>query len=205
MARAVHVLRFFCCPLFLLLFVLRSEAFPLSLPYDEHFAYAGRFFGIPKLLLGAIAKQESSFNPLVVNIAGRDHHPKNPSEALLLIREAEARGKSFDVGIMQINRYWLRKYRVRPELLLLPENNIFLGALILHKELQRRGFSWTAVGHYHSHTSWRAADYAGKIRRHLEGFREAEVMRKKALFGKRRGVRGHGGLRPPPDGKEPLE
>lgn len=135
--------------------------------YDEYFSKVGRYFGIPSLLLKAIARQESSCQPLVININGLDYHPKTSEEALSLISKAEAQGLSYDVGLMQINRYWLRKYNLSPKLLLNPRNNIFMGGGILAQEIQKSGLNWEAIGHYHSHTPWRAEDYAQRVRRHL--------------------------------------
>ncbi|MBO4336133.1 MAG: lytic transglycosylase domain-containing protein [Desulfovibrio sp.] len=135
--------------------------------YREAFQKCGRYFGIPYQLLMAIARQESDCRPLVINIAGRDHYPGSASEALDLIRQAKARGQSYDVGLMQINSQWLQRFGISAELLLEPRNNIFMGAYILAQEIRRSGLSWQAVGHYHSKSRKRAENYAGKIKGHL--------------------------------------
>jgi hypothetical protein len=37
-------------------------------------------------------------NPLAVNVAGKSYHPATTAEAEAIIRQAQAAGKSFDVG-----------------------------------------------------------------------------------------------------------
>ena len=139
--------------------------------YRRDFQQSGRYFGIPYKLLMAIARQESFCQPLVINIAGKDHYPGTAREALTLLAQAKARGQSFDVGLMQINSQWLKRFGISPELLLEPRNNIFMGAYILSQEIRRSGLGWKAVGHYHSHSQERAENYAGKIREHLLALR----------------------------------
>lgn len=107
-------------------------------------------FNVPKSLLIAIARTESSLQPWVVNVAGKDYHPGTKEQALAIIRAAQARGLSHDVGIMQINNWWLKKLRISPETALEPQNNVVLGAWILAQEIQCHGYNWKAVGAYHS-------------------------------------------------------
>lgn len=161
---------------FLVFLVYPLTAFSSAIPshmlareaeYEPFFQIVGRHFSIPPALLKAIARQESGCHPLVINIQGKDFHPKNPSDALALIHLAERENRSYDVGIMQINRYWIRKYKLPHHLLLNPQDNIYTGGFILHQEIKRSGFTWKAVGNYHSPTLWRARSYAGLIRRHL--------------------------------------
>ena len=135
--------------------------------YLKDFQRSGRYFVIPYQLLMAIARQESDCNPLVINIAGRDYHPKSSQEALALIREARMRKQGYDLGLMQINSEWLERLGIDPALLLAPNNNIFMGASILAGEIKKRGFGWEAIGHYHSPKSARALAYARKIKGHL--------------------------------------
>ncbi len=136
--------------------------------FDRDFAAVSRRCGVPALLLKAIARQESDFDPLVINIAGRDYRAHDREHALALIRRAEALGVQYDVGLMQINRYWIHKWSLSPGQLLDPFENIAVGGRILSEEIGRSGLTWEAIGHYHSRTPWRARDYAKKIRRHLE-------------------------------------
>jgi soluble lytic murein transglycosylase-like protein len=132
------------------------------------FDYPCGKFGIPKSLAMAIARQESGMNPLVLNLAGKDVHPKNAKTALAVAQWAERRGMSYDVGLMQINSYWIRKYKISLHTLLNPRNNIYVGCWILRQEILRHGYSWKAVGRYHSPTDSRADAYAKQVRGHLK-------------------------------------
>ena len=131
------------------------------------FDYPCRKFGIPKPLAMAIARQESGMYPLILNIAGKDVRPTTVQEALQLAARAEARKLSYDVGVMQINSYWIRKYKIPIHILLSPKDNTYMGCWILRQEIQRHGMTWKAVGRYHSPTDWRAANYARLIKCHL--------------------------------------
>ncbi|MBQ9537369.1 MAG: lytic transglycosylase domain-containing protein [Desulfovibrionaceae bacterium] len=135
--------------------------------YDQNFQWVGQHFGIPPNLLKAIARQESGCQPWIINIRGRDYYPRSKAEALELCEYAANANLSYDVGLMQINRYWIRKYQLPHSLLLDPFDNIYTGGFILAQEIKRSGLTWKAVGNYHSPTTWRALDYARKIRAHL--------------------------------------
>lgn len=74
----------------------------------------------PPALIKAIAKQESGLNPLAVNVAGESYYPATRAEAEQLIREAITAGKSFDVGKMQINSWWMERFAIDPFSLLDP-------------------------------------------------------------------------------------
>lgn len=134
---------------------------------EKSFIASSRSFGIPSLLVRAIARQESNCRPLVVNVSGRDYHPKNVDDAVRLCQIAEKANLQYDVGLMQINRYWIRKYRIPHRRLFNPQDNIFMGCFILASEIRRHGLTWKAVGKYHSPTAWRATRYAQKIKKHL--------------------------------------
>ena len=110
-------------------------------------------YRIPKRLVLAIAKT-------VVNVAGKDYRPGSRAGALAIIRQARARGLSHDIGLMQINSWWLKHLNISPEAALEPRNNATLGVWILAKEIQRHGYNWKAVGAYHSPTPTRQRIYA---------------------------------------------
>lgn len=154
--------------LFLCTFLLFSVPAQASDPPDL-FNEACARFGVPKALVLAIAKTESSLNPWVVNVAGRDYRAKSREQALTIIHTAKARGLSHDIGIMQINDWWLRKLNISPETALEPENNVTLGVWILAREIRRHGYNWKAVGAYHSPTPWRQQQYAHRVARHYKG------------------------------------
>lgn len=119
--------------------------------------------GPPARLVDAIAKQESDLNPLAINVAGKDYQPKTRQEAEAIILEALALGKSFDVGLMQVNSWWMNRYSIHPFSLLDPIVNRAWGEWILTQEIARHGFNWQAVGRYHSPDSERGRRYAWRV------------------------------------------
>lgn len=138
----------------------------------------------PPALINAIARQESGFNPLAVNIAGKSHYPATREEAERLIREAIAAGQSFDVGKMQINSWWMKRFSIDPFSLLDPNVNEAWGKRILAEEIARHGLNWQAVGKYHSPDPERGRQYAWLVYRHYAGrsasHKEAPYAQQKA-------------------------
>ena len=128
------------------------------------FEFPCRTLEIPKPLVLAIAEVESGLRPWTLNIAGRSFHFDSKVEALLKAQEARAAGRSFDVGLMQVNDWWLRKYGLSLEAALDPSANIYLGGWILKQELDRHGGDVrAAVGAYHSPNPVRASRYAQRV------------------------------------------
>lgn len=163
-----------CIILIIFLLIGAHDCLALSSQLNERehdlahlFDYPCDRFDIPKPLAMAIARQESGMHPWILNIAGKDIRAASPQEALSLAERAEARKLSYDVGVMQINSYWIRKYKIPLRMLLNPKDNIYMGCWILRQEIQRHGLTWKAVGRYHSPTNWRGAQYARLIRKHL--------------------------------------
>lgn len=107
-------------------------------------------YQVPKALALAIARTESGCRPWVLNIAGQDVRPDSKEKALRLARTALHSGRSFDVGIMQVNAYWIRKYRWPLEQVLEPATNVRIGVWILAQEIRRHGLNWKAVASYHT-------------------------------------------------------
>lgn len=124
-----------------------------------------RRYGVPKALVLAIAQTESSLSPWVINIAGQDYHPQSREEALRFIYTARARGLSHDIGVMQINNWWLKQLNLSPETVIEPRNNALIGTWILAQEIRRHGYNWKAVGAYHSPNPQRALRYAHVVLR----------------------------------------
>lgn len=140
--------------------------------YARLFEMAGLTWDIPTPLIKAIAKTESNYHPWAVNIAGRSYYPETREEALNLVRSAVARKKSFDIGIMQLNSWWLKRLKLTPEQVLDPEPNILMGSWILAQELNRFGYHWKAIGSYHTPVDKnpeRARQYASKVLSKLGG------------------------------------
>lgn len=138
----------------------------------------------PPALVNAIARQESGLNPLAVNVAGKSYYPATREEAGQLIRDALAAGKSFDVGKMQINNWWMKRLAIDPFSLLDPGVNEAWGKQILAKEIARHGLNWRAVGKYHSPDPERGRRYAWLVYRHYAGqsasYKEAPRAQQKA-------------------------
>ena len=107
-------------------------------------------YQIPKELALAIARQESGYHPWILNIAGRDVRPASKEDAIRKAKGALRAGLSCDIGLMQINSYWLKKYGWTPEQVIEPNNNVRIGLWILAQEIQRHGFNWRAVASYHT-------------------------------------------------------
>lgn len=126
--------------------------------------YASQKTGIPEWLLLSVAHVESGFNPYAVNVAGKGFQPKSQEEAYAIIRSALSAGKSFDVGVMQINSFWFRKFNVPYHYGLDMQNSFVMGAEILREEILKNGQNWLSIGLYHSKTPWRAIRYSEKIR-----------------------------------------
>lgn len=125
---------------------------------------------VPKDLALAIARQESGFHPWIINISGKDFRPRNKAEALRLCQWALQANKSFDVGIMQVNTYWIKKYRLPLETVLDPQSNVQIGVWILAQEIRRHGMNWRAVAYYHTplhKNPQRGRQYVASIMGHL--------------------------------------
>ena len=148
-------MKFFCFVLALLL--LSSTA------YADIFDDPCMRYRVPKRLALAITKTESGLDPWVVNVAGKTYRPGSRSGALAIIRQARSRGLSHDIGIMQINNWWLKHLRISPEVALEPRNNAMLGVWILANEIRRHGYNWKAVGSYHSPTPARQRLYVQAV------------------------------------------
>lgn len=130
-----------------------------SLPYSQCFEKAAKQYSVDADLLRSIAWQESKFNPLA-------HNTKNatPSE---------------DVGLMQINSWWLGKlagYGITRADLWEPCTNIHVGAWILSSEIARHSNIWTAVGYYNAKTKWKRERYAGNVKRALVDLKSGALL-----------------------------
>lgn len=130
-------------------------------------------YGVPKALVVAIARQESRGHPWAVNIGGRSYFPASREEALALISR-QGRGRSYDLGLMQVNSQWLRRLKISPAVALEPANNVYLGVWILAHEVRRYGLNWRAVGAYHSPSPARQIRYARAVAKHYTQIKTKE-------------------------------
>jgi len=111
------------------------------------FVKAEEHTGVPSGLLASIAIQESSFRPWSVNLAGQGFHEDSLESAMARVRNSGVR--SFDLGLMQINVWWLKRFDVSVRQALDPARNVVLGSLILKDCLSRYGLVG-GVSCYHS-------------------------------------------------------
>ncbi len=121
-------------------------------------------YGVPVSLALAIARHESGEKPWAVNIAGKSYSPDSKEAALALL-ESRGKGKSYDVGFMQVNVQWLRRLKISPSTAIEPVNNAWLGVWILAHAIREHGLNWKAVGVYHSPTPARQKRYIVAINR----------------------------------------
>lgn len=138
----------------------RAEQLPLASMFEE----AAHTWGVPAALTQAIARVESGLSPWTLNIEGRGYQFESKEKALEKAKEAEAEGRSFDSGVMQVNSFWLKKYGIPLEAALDPQANIYLGSWILKQEIVRHGENWGAVGAYHSPNEDRGRKYAEMVK-----------------------------------------
>jgi soluble lytic murein transglycosylase-like protein len=115
------------------LFLVGPGAVFATGPVESCFEQAEAKYGISQKLLKAIAHVESSKNPAAVNLNYR----------------------TYDIGLMQINSAWMptiAQYGIEARDLYDACTNIDVGAWILSREIARHGYTWRAVGYYHSPT-----------------------------------------------------
>ncbi|ENN5833350.1 lytic transglycosylase domain-containing protein [Campylobacter lari] len=98
--------------------------------YDKDFKAAARKYNIPMALLKAIALTENAVYKH--NIIGKN---KNQTR---------------DYGLMQINSIHLKRYKIAEKDIVKSSVNIDTAARLLHEIIQKHGFSWNAIGRYHS-------------------------------------------------------
>jgi len=122
--------------------------------FDHCFLAAGHRYGVPPLLLKAIARQESGLNPAALN------------------RNANG---STDIGLMQINSSWLpalARHGVREADLRVPCANILVGAWILGSNFRSMGRNAQALGAYNARDPAKRLVYARQVLRHYAALRE---------------------------------
>lgn len=145
------------------------------------FKAPSRELGLSEQLTVAIADVESGLRPWVLNIEGQPFRFDSKEKALELAEEAMTAGKSFDVGLMQVNSQWLRRFDIPLEAALDPLANIYFGGWILKQEIARHGDIKTAIGAYHSPTPARASRYADQVMDALERGPQPVKARKPAV------------------------
>lgn len=128
---------------FILLWTIKS--------YGYCFEEAGKEYNIHPLLLYSISKVESNLNPRAINYNTDG---------------------SYDYGLMQINSRWYPSFgKTLWRSLADPCQNVRAGAWVLAGCMKKHGYTWGAVGCYHSQTRSRKIDYILKVSKVLYGFK----------------------------------
>jgi len=125
--------------------LLIAAAVPVHACWEE----AAARYQLSSTLLHAIARTESGLNPQAI---GRN------------------RDGSRDIGLMQINSWWLptlARHGIREQDLFDPCTSIHVGAWILAHNVSRYGYTWEAVGAYNAASAPLRQAYVAKVRRHL--------------------------------------
>jgi len=135
----------------------------------EYMETVSQQYGVPLGLMVAISSVESRFNPWALNIAGKSYFPDSKKAALEKLEES-AGIESFDVGIMQINSLWLRRFKISASDAMEPHVNILLGAYILNENFIAYGPGIKAVAAYHSPNRDRGSRYAKEVWRYYQAY-----------------------------------
>lgn len=138
---------------------------------------AGRSYGIPTGVMGAIARVESGHTiggrfrawPWTLNQGGRgSFHPDAPSALMALNAVLENGERNVDIGCMQINWHWHAARFDTASDMLDPIKNTTYAARYLFDLYKSLGDWNLAVMHYHSRDPERGALYAKKVDRELK-------------------------------------
>ena len=153
-----------------MLFLTTTSANAVDLT-GTHWEEAARSAGLDPLILYAVALTESGRLersgqikpwPWTLNIEGRAHFTDTRKEAAALL--AAHRGKSMDVGLLQVNTRWHGHRIDDVEALLEPAINLEIGASILEEALTSAPGDLTAgIGRYHSGRPEHALPYARTV------------------------------------------
>lgn len=136
--RTIFVLFFLC--------IIARESYA---NYDICYSQAANKYGIPEVILRILSFIESNNNPYAININGTSYYLKDEVSAREIIKDNLH--KNVDIGLMQINSWWFKRYDYERELGLDACWNIHMGAYILSYEYKRHGNDiWQAIAHYHS-------------------------------------------------------
>ena len=119
---------------------------------------------IPKGLLAAIAKVESSNKAYAINVGGRPIYSSSIGDAISTAKKYIALGKSnIDLGVMQLNYRWHGNKFTSIKEMLTPEKNITYAARLLCSLYKRHGNWHKAVRHYHSAKLEHSRKYSRKV------------------------------------------
>lgn len=119
---------------------------------------------IPKGLLGAIAKVESSNKAYAINVGGMPIYSPSLNDAISTAKKYIELGKSnIDLGVMQLNYRWHGNKFTSIKEMLAPEKNITYAARLLCSLYKKHGNWHKAVRHYHSAKLEHSRKYSRKV------------------------------------------
>jgi soluble lytic murein transglycosylase-like protein len=147
--------------------------------------FASFYYQVPFKLLIAVADVESSFDPLVINVNGKKVNcltnakciyyqrgtiikSSSKKVAKKMLKFLHMKGYNYDVGLMQINRLWIEKYNLPPEVFLDANYNALFGAFILRRLLDKYGYP-EAIWRYNGKRS-----YLEKVLQKLKSYEETD-------------------------------
>ena len=135
---------------------------------------AERRHGLPENILLSISRVESGYKkvdgvrrawPWALNAGGDSAYLPTKEEALDSLNERIKKGvTNIDVGCMQLNFRWHKKFFKNLSDMINPEQNVDYGARFLKKLHQRHGSWEKAVKHYHSSKSKFNIRYYKKVK-----------------------------------------
>jgi len=156
-------------PLFLYLIFF----FSLSYAADDAFDVAGLNYNINPDILRAIAYVESHYYPYSINIKGKSYYPQSLNSASSLLKTNL--NKTYDVGLMQVNKFWFDRFNLDPCYGLNRIISINLAVYILSKEIKRYGYTWKAIGAYHSPDPRKQIRYIRKVQKFISSLANGKV------------------------------
>ncbi|MGC8555300.1 MAG: lytic transglycosylase domain-containing protein [Candidatus Acidulodesulfobacterium sp.] len=129
--------------------------------FNSCIAGASIRYGVSYWIVYAIAKAESGFEPYALNINGKSYYPNsfNSAEKLLSMNL----NNNFDIGLMQINKYWFNRFHYPYYYGLIPCFDIMFGTWIISRKIDTYGFNWYGISAYHSATPSLNYQYAMKL------------------------------------------
>lgn len=139
--------------------------------YDVCYTNAAEYYKVPEVLLRIISSIESGNNKYAINVGGRGYYTDNRSSAEKVIQANKY--KNMDIGVMQINSWWFKRYGYEHELGLDACWNIHMGAYILSYEYKRHGDIWKAIAYYHSPKEKYQKRYVSKVYREVLKWQKA--------------------------------
>ncbi|MGF1624605.1 MAG: lytic transglycosylase domain-containing protein [Alphaproteobacteria bacterium] len=130
--------------------------------------------GLPAGLMAAISTVESGrYDPVLqanlawpwtINAEGSGSHFDSKADAIAEVSALLDGGmESIDVGCMQVNLRWHPDAFASLDEAFDPATNADYAARLLLRLFAQHGDWPTAIGHYHSPTDWRQADYQAKV------------------------------------------